>query len=123
MTQDEFETLVKQYIKKGTILLIVAPGAEDWLNHSTRADLLSGAVAPETNLLARVLRATALGGNKLAVIPHLMPDIDSRLETEVDVSATVGFDADGHSGVPQLIIRKWRCLDPIPSPGVWPLTK
>ncbi|EBY9724802.1 hypothetical protein D5Q48_02520 [Salmonella enterica subsp. enterica serovar Larochelle] len=122
MTQDEFETLVKQYFKEGTILYIVAPESENWLTLSSRATTLRGPVSQEIRQMARIVRDTAIQGGKVVSFSHLSPIGHSNLETEVDVVATVGFDLDGSPGTSLVAIKKWRGYDAIPSPGVWPLT-
>lgn len=123
MTQDEFETMVKQYYKEGAILYVVAPSHEHWLNPATASTAIRGDVTLELRKMARLVRDTAINGGKLVSFVHISPSSESSLDREVDVVATVGFDIFGMAGQDQIIVKKWRGLTAIPSPGVWPLTK
>lgn len=122
MTQDEFETLVKQFFKEGTILYIVSPEHEKWLAPSTQVTTLHGPVSTEIRQMARIVRDTAIKGNKVVSFAHLSPVGHSTLETEVDVVATIGFDLNGFPGSSLVVIKKWRGHESIPSPGVWSAT-
>lgn len=123
MTQDEFETMVKQYYKEGAILYVVAPGHEQWLNPTTASTAIRGDVTVELRKMARLVRDTAINGGKLVSFVHISPFSESSLDREVDVVATVGFDIFGVAGQDQIIVKKWRGLTAIPSPGVWPANK
>ncbi|EJV9699385.1 hypothetical protein N8G32_000120 [Salmonella enterica] len=124
MTQDEFETMVKQYYKEGVILYIVEPGQEAWLNKATLSVAIRGEVTVEMRNMARLIRDTAITGGKLVSLAHFRTQGRDQvsLDAEVDVVATVGFDLDGLPGSNLVTIKKWRGYDAIPSPGVWPLT-
>ncbi|EKN1669970.1 hypothetical protein PWL21_004359, partial [Salmonella enterica] len=70
MTQDEFETMVKQYYKEGVILYIVEPGQEAWLNKATLSVAIRGEVTVEMRNMARLIRDTAITGGKLVSLAH-----------------------------------------------------
>ncbi|HFZ8294477.1 TPA: hypothetical protein ACIPA9_000149 [Salmonella enterica subsp. enterica serovar Java] len=123
MTQNEFETMVKQYYKEGAILYVVAPGYEQWLNPTTASAAIRGDVTLELRKMARLVRDTAINGGKLVSFAHISSFSESSLDREVDVVATVGFDIFGVAGQDQIIVKKWRGLTAIPSPGVWPANK
>lgn len=123
MTQNEFETMVKQYYKEGAILYVVAPGYEQWLNPTTASTAIRGDVTLELRKMARLVRDTAINGGKLVSFAHISSFSESSLDREVDVVATVGFDIFGVAGQDQIIVKKWRGLTAIPSPGVWPANK
>ncbi|ECB7140042.1 hypothetical protein E1A05_12475 [Salmonella enterica subsp. enterica serovar Braenderup] len=124
MTQDEFETMVKQYYKEGVILYIVEPGQEAWLNKATLSVAIRGEVTVEMRNMARLIHDTAITGGKLVSLAHFRTQGRDQvsLDAEVDVVATVGFDLDGLPGSNLVVIKKWRGYDAIPSPGVWPAT-
>ncbi|HCJ5819040.1 TPA: hypothetical protein NU463_004699 [Escherichia coli] len=73
--------------------------------------------------MARLVRDTAINGGKLVSFAHISSFSESSLDREVDVVATVGFDIFGVAGQDQIIVKKWRGLTAIPSPGVWPANK
>ncbi|QVW55264.1 hypothetical protein pEaSNUABM29_00224 [Erwinia phage pEa_SNUABM_29] len=123
MTQDEFISLVGQFYKEGLVLLIVEEDSVNWLNTTTLQSAVTDAITPSMCTMARVIRDTAIKGQKIALIAQRSVGGYSKLEMEADVVATVGFDINRIGKAPQLIITKWRGLEAIPSPGVWPLTK